>query len=242
MPVSMVHIHHEGGGAPCTVAQAERFRHGGYCAPICTDGWTRWCSPEQGYATADWNGRDLTLCLSGDRHTGYGVTDHDLQVIHEAFMDFYNRGEVTATPDVVAHRDAGGSNATACPGDLAMARFQEIAAQCRAGAAPTPEPEGDDPMDLASALNHDGRPVVFQVGGDAQLYYRVRDAQGGSWGDWRDLSSGKHGFATVTAWTNRDQTPDTIEVWVTMKDGHTFQRYQEGADRASWSAWIDRTR
>lgn len=140
MPVNMVHIHHEGGGAPCTAAQCDRFSHGGYCYGIGTDTFRRWRSPGENWATADWNHRDLTLCFSGDRHTGYEVTDHDLIVLHNAFMDSYNRGEVTAAPSVVAHRNAGGSNATACPGDRAMRRFNDIVVACRAAGAPGPTP------------------------------------------------------------------------------------------------------
>lgn len=140
MPVDMVHIHHEGGGAPCTAAQCDRFSHGGYCYGIGTDTFARWRSPSENYATADWNHRDWTPCFSGDRHTGYDVTDHDLAVLHDAFMDAYHRGEVTANPQVVAHRNAGGSNATACPGDKAMARWNDIANACRASGAPSPTP------------------------------------------------------------------------------------------------------
>jgi hypothetical protein len=67
---------------------------------------------------------------------------------------------------------------------------------------------------------------------------RIRDAQGGDWGNWRDLSAGKTGFATVTAFVNT--ASKRIEVWVTMKDGHTFNRSQT-ADFAGWEPWHDQT-
>lgn len=244
-PVNMVHIHHEGGGAPCTAAECDRFSHGGYCYGIGTDNFRRWRSPAENWATADWNHRDLTLCFSGDRHTGYEVTNHDLIVLHDAFMDSYNRGEVTAAPSVVAHRNAGGSNATACPGDRAMRRFNDIVLACRVAGGPRPTPEPTPPkppeediVDLANAKNHDGRPVIFQVGGDKNLYYRIRDATGGDWSDWRDLTGGFKNFATVTAFVNDDKR---IEVWVTMLDGKSFSRRQT-ADFAKWENWIDQTR
>lgn len=242
-PVDTVHIHHEGslanGGAPTD--DVDRFAHGGYCCGIGATLYKRWRSPAENYATADWNGRDWTPCFSGDRHTGYPISDRDLELLHDAFMDAYNRGEVTATPNVVAHRDAGGSNATACPGDKCMDRFADVVAACRVGAGPTPTPppdEEDDRMDLASAINHDGRPVVFQVGGDRNLYYRIRDAKGGNWGDWRHLSDGLKDFATVTAWANPESKK--IEVWVTLKNGRTYQRWQTD-DFAAWGDWTERT-
>jgi hypothetical protein len=122
-----------------------------------------------------------------------------------------------------------------------MARWNDVArAVSNTTPAPQPPPaEEDDVTDLANAINHDGRPAVFQVGGDARLYYRVRNPTGGTWGNWTDLSSGKTGFATVTAWNNADSKK--IEVWVTMKDGKTWQRWQTD-DFAGWVAWTDRTR
>ena len=240
MAVNMVHVHHEGGGAPTTAANCSRFSEGGYCYGIGTDTYARWRTPEQNYATADWNHRDWTPCFSGNRMT-YPVTDHDLTVLHNAFMDAYNRGEVTAHPQVVAHRNAGGSNATLCPGDLAMARFPEIQVACSVSAPPTPTPPPeDDPMDLASAINHDGRPVVVQVGGDKRLYFKIRDATGGGWSTWRDLSQGFKDFATATAFVNPKNK--AINVWVTMLDGKTFQTWQNEPDFASWSGWDDQTR
>lgn len=245
MAVSMVHIHHEGGGAPCTAAQCDRFSEGGYCYGIGTDTFRRWRSPADNYATADWNHRDLTLCFSGSRgntNPAYDVSDHDIAVLHDAFMDSYNRNEVTGNPQVVAHRNAGGSNATACPGDNAMARWNDIVNACQATAPTPPKPPvpEDDVTDLASAINHDNRPVIVQVGGDSKLYFKIRDASGGGWSDWRDLSMGFTNFATVTAYIN--PTNKAIDVWVTMKDGKSFETWQLEPDFAKWQPWQDRTR
>jgi hypothetical protein len=167
------------------------------------------------------------------------VTDHDIEVLHAAFMDAYNRGEVTAKPEVIAHKNSPGS-ATACPGDRSMDRWSDIENACRVSAPPQPKPPEpeDDVTDLANAKNHDGRPVIFQVGGDKKLYMKIRDAKGGDWSDWRDLTDGFRNFATVTAFTNDDQS---IEVWVTMVDGKSFSRRQT-KDFASWEKWIDQTR
>lgn len=237
MVVDLVTIHHEGGGAP---RDAMNFSEGGYCCGIGLTIWERWRTPADNYATLNFNGQDWTPCFSGNR-MNYPITDNDLVLLHTAFMDTYNRGEVTASPLVRAHRNSPGS-ATACPGDYTMARWSDIEAACRATAPtpPKPKPPEDDVTDLASAINHDGRPVVVQVGGDKKLYYKIRDAQGGDWSDWRDLSGGFANFATATAYVNPKNK--AIEVWVTMVDGKTFQLWQTGDDLASWSGWKDQTR
>jgi hypothetical protein len=235
-PVTLVTIHHEGGGAPSN--NVDRFGHGGYCYGIGTTIWKRFRAPTANWATLNFNHKDLTICLSGNRMI-YPVSDHDIGLIHGAFMDCYERGEVTAVPTVRDHHDSPGS-ATACSGDCTRARWSDVVGACRA-TAPTPpkppEPE-DDVTDLANAKNHDGRPVIFQVGGDKNLYMKIRDAKGGDWSDWRDLTDGFRNFATVTAFENDDKR---IEVWVTMVDGKSFSRVQT-TDFARWESWIDQTR
>jgi len=172
----------------------------------------------------------------------YDVTSNDINLIHQAFQFYYDHGKVTAVPDVVAHRNSPGS-ATACPGDRTMNVWNKVVDACRAGATPGPEPKPpeEDFVDLASAINHDKRPVIFQVGGDKQLYMKIRNTSGGGWSDWKNLSDGKKNFATVTAFVNPDPMR-TIEVFVTMEDGHTLHKWQTGADFAGWSAWSDETR
>lgn len=140
-PVGLITIHHEGAGAPCTKAQAQRFSEGGYCYAICTDGWVRFRSPAQNWATFGFNHKDLTICYSGDRHTGYPLSDNDIKSTHEAFMDCLNRKEVQAQAQVRAHRNSPGSS-TVCPGDHTMARWPLVVAACRQG-TPTPVPVPD---------------------------------------------------------------------------------------------------
>jgi hypothetical protein len=139
MPVDLVTIHHEGGGAPSD--DVGRFAHGGYCYGIGVSLYERFRAPADGWATMNFNGEDLTICLSGNRMTA-PVTDRDLDLIRGAFLDCYNRGEVTAAPLVRAHRDSPGS-ATACPGDKTMERWSAVSSACRADGAPPPV-GGDD--------------------------------------------------------------------------------------------------
>ena len=100
-----------------------------------------------------------------------------------------------------------------------------------------PQPSEDDSA-MGNAINHDGRPIVVYVGKDGRLYYKIRDASGGDWSQANDLSEGKTGFRSVTAWANPDSK--LIEVWVVMQNGQIFQRYQT-PDFAGWTAWADRT-
>lgn len=139
MPVDLVTIHHEGGGSPSD--DVGRFAHGGYCYGIGVSLYERFRAPSDGWATMNFNGEDLTICLSGNRMTA-PVTDRDLDLIRGAFLDCYNRGEVTAAPLVRAHRDSPGS-ATACPGDKTMERWSAVSSACRADGAPPPV-GGDD--------------------------------------------------------------------------------------------------
>jgi hypothetical protein len=183
VPVDLVTIHHEGslanGGAPVDPPQLGRFAEGGYCYGIGATVWERWRAPVDNWATLNFNGEDLTLCWSGDRHTGYPITDLDLELLHGAFLDSYNRGEVTASPQVRAHRNSPGS-ATACPGDFTMARWGEVEAACRATGAPpatgAPAPPtttgGDDDMpgtkDYVDALSTDDGAWLLQYDGGVE--------------------------------------------------------------------------
>lgn len=242
MAVNRVTIHHQGGGAPTD--NSSGYSEGGYTYGIGATRWERFRSVSDSYATLNFNGESLDICLSGSRGNtdpAYPVTDNDIELIRGAVADARARGEVTDHPDVIPHKNSPGSS-TACPGDNAMARFDDIEDACQAGSAPKPPEPEDDVTDLASAINHDGRPVIFQVGGDKKLYMRIRDREGGAWGDWKDLSGGFKDFATVTAFVNKREKGDTIEVWVTMVDGKSFHKWQTGDDLAGWSAWSEVTR
>jgi hypothetical protein len=144
-PVDLVTIHHQGGGAP---TDDMNFSEGGYCYGIGVTLFERWRAPVDGWATLNYNGEDLTICLSGSRHPpdNWPITDDDLELIHGAFMDSYDRDEVTADPLVRAHRNSPGS-ATACPGDCTIDRWDEVAAACKVGAVLLPD-EPHTPKDV----------------------------------------------------------------------------------------------
>lgn len=167
MPVDLVTIHHEGGGSPSD--NVDRFADGGYCYGIGVTLWERWRAPADGWATLNFNGQDLTLCLSGNRMTA-PVTDRDLELIHGAFVDCYNRGEVTASPLVRAHRNSPGS-ATACPGDRTMDRWTEVEAACRAAGAPAPGPPATSGEDDDVPANKDTVGAFASADGSWKLAY-----------------------------------------------------------------------
>src|SRR5580765_2221655 len=152
-PVGMVHIHHEGAGAP---TDSSRYSEGGYSYGIGLTRWTRFRSPRENWATLGWNHRDLTICLSGNR-MDHDVTDTDIALIHGAFMDCFGRREVDPRPDVVAHRNSAGSS-TACPGDRTMTKWAQVVNACRASApAPEPPPKEDIEMQVIAVTNPDAK-------------------------------------------------------------------------------------
>ena len=140
MLVDLVTIHHEGGGTPSD--NVDRFADGGYCYGIGLTYWKRWRAPADGWATMNFNGEDLTLCLSGNRMTS-PVTDSDLDLIHGAFLDSFNRGEVTVAPLVRAHRNSPGSvdRASRRPNNGPIGPKSRPRASCR-GAPSTPSTPG----------------------------------------------------------------------------------------------------
>jgi hypothetical protein len=161
-PVDLVTIHHEGSlaGDPAGEPSDDvaRFQHGGYCCGLGATRWERWRAPADNWATLNYNGQDWTPCYSGDHHTGTRLTDMDLLLLHEAFLDAYNRGEVTANPVVRAHRDSPGSS-TACPGDYVIDRWDEVVAACRPGGPPPPDQPAGGTDDMQPiALRKDGKP------------------------------------------------------------------------------------
>jgi len=194
-------------------------------------------------ATGGNNSTSHAVCAMGYFHPPYNdpVTSALMDGIASAVLWLKAQGAIQQARITGPHRAAPG-NSTACCGDGLVAKIPDIQRIIDGGGGPAPQPpEEDDPMDLASATNHDARPVVFQVGGDAKLYYRIRNASGGGWPTWKDLSGGKTGFATVTAFQTPFKNTTKIEVWVTMKDGKTFNRWQTD-DLAGWEAWQDKTR
>jgi hypothetical protein len=155
MPVDLVTIHHQGGGAP---TDDMNFSGGGYCYGIGVTLFERWRAPVDGWATLNYNGEDLTICLSGSRHPpdNWPITDDDLELIHGAFMDSYERDEVTPDALVRAHRNSPGS-ATACPGDRTIDRWDDVVAACRPTPLPvipeTPDEGTGDDMEIIELRN-----------------------------------------------------------------------------------------
>jgi hypothetical protein len=151
-PVDLVTIHHEGslanGGAPTD--DVGRFREGGYCCGLGATMFERWRAPEDAYATLNFNGEDWCPCYSGDHHTGTELRDADIELLHAAYLDAYERGEVTAEPLVRAHRDSPGSS-TACPGDYVIDRWADVVAACRPGAAP-PQTDENEVVEMPTTI------------------------------------------------------------------------------------------
>jgi hypothetical protein len=143
-PVSIVTIHHQGGGPPTD--NSSGYSGGGYTYGIGATRWERFRDVWSSYATAERNGVSVDVCLSGSRGNtdpAYPVTDADIDRIRGALADARSRGYVVDAPDVVAHRNSPGSS-TACPGDNTMARWSEIVAACTAGAAPPASTSGGE--------------------------------------------------------------------------------------------------
>lgn len=170
-PVSLVTVHHEGVGAP---TDNPRGAHGGYTYWIGASYWSWLRSVWDSYATLNFNGESVDICLSGDRHTGYAVTDKDIQMIKGACQDARSRGYLIDAPMVRAHRNSPGSS-TECPGDNTMMRFGEIIDACqKSTTTPSPKPSGGA-MDVVCTKTGRGYYVVASDGGvfcfgDARFY------------------------------------------------------------------------
>src|SRR4051812_17950625 len=102
MALEQVTIHHEGAGAP--TKDPSRYAPGGYAYGVGLGAWVRIRSPYVNWATLGFNHRDVTICLSGNRHqyslwqrilgvmklspvTAYLVTDDDLRCIAACCAD-----------------------------------------------------------------------------------------------------------------------------------------------------------
>jgi len=238
VPVDLVTIHHEAGAGKPPTDDVWRFSEGGYTYGIGNTLWQRFRSVSESYATLNYNHVSLDICLSSDRHTVNDVTDAHLALIHDAFMDSYNRGEVTAQPLVRAHRNSPGS-ATACPGDFTMARWAEVASACSTAGIQQPEPpqpeEPESEADMlqsASALNQDGRAEMFALMLDGMIRKKVR-AVGGAWSDWYEFGESFDGGLTAVTNTN-----GCIELFAHHTERGYCHRWQTQPNNG-WSDWAD---
>lgn len=163
MTVSRVTIHHQGGGAPTD--NSSGYSYGGYTYGIGVTKWERFRSVADSFGTYNYNGDSVDVCLSGDRHTGYPVTDKDIELIGGAVADARARGEVIDAPTVCDHSKSPGS-ATACSGNKARERWNEIVAACMAGGAtPAPPTKKGGAMEIQRTKSGRGYYVVGADGG-----------------------------------------------------------------------------
>lgn len=233
MSVNLVTVHHEGAGAPTN--DASGFAGGGYSCAIGTSRWERLRSVYVSYATLHFNHVSLDICLSGMRQPGlvddhgnpipaFPVTDNDIMLIHGAYMDFLGRGEVTTNPLVRPHRFSPGSS-TVCPGDNTMARWSDVVNACR----PSPIPPLEDTMQMASAVNKDGRGEEFLLN-NGSISHKWRQPDG-KWSPRVSFPGGP--FAAVTAFANADGRLELVAADAQGNEQHCWQT----APGASWTNW-----
>lgn len=160
-PVSIVTIHHEGGGAPTDEPRGSD--DGGYTYWIGTSRWTWLRTVWDSWATIHHNGISLDLCLSGNR-MDHPVSDVELDIIRGACADGRARGYVISSPEVHPHKDFYN---TACPGTHTLNRWAEVVAAVLAGTsgAPVPEPVPPKPVEEhnVTIIIYKGTPHSFWI-------------------------------------------------------------------------------
>lgn len=146
-PVSVVKIHHEGGGLPHDDPGVAGTK--GYSIWIGPTRYTMLRPPWTDFSTLNLNHVVLGVCYSGQRQDGipgdppHPVTDAELALTRDALANARSRGYVVDQPQVSPHDNLAGS-ATQCPGTKVYDRWHEIDAACRAVFIPPPAPEDDD--------------------------------------------------------------------------------------------------
>jgi hypothetical protein len=231
-----VTVHHRGGGAPSD--DSSTYSDGGYTFGIGATVWEHFRSVWDSYATLNFNGESVDICLSGSRGNtdpAYPVTDADVELIRGAMADARARGYVVDRPDVIPHRNSPGSS-TACPGDNTMARWPEIVEACMAGSVavePEPEPEVIE-MQSVTLTNEDGRPETFTCMPDGSIWHAWRALTGGAWSDWARLAAGP--FDSLSGFANDDDGRLELVAHHTQRGYlHVWQTAPNGA----WSEWVD---
>lgn len=135
LPLSTVIQHHEGSGKPRNgvslrfysyiIGLSEWHIRSGLIDPAAP-------FPGGDTSTIDFNRRVIGVCLTGNRQTGikdnpaYPVTDTDIEMMVEIGVDARRRGWLIDNPLVKPHEDMPGSH-TVCPGDLTIARWDDVA-------------------------------------------------------------------------------------------------------------------
>jgi len=134
LPLSLVDIHHEGFGKP---RNGVYLPHYSYILGV--DEWhirsdlntPVAVKPGGDTSTIDFNRELIGVVLTGNRQTGikdnpaYPVTDIDIEMMVEVGVDARRRGWLVNNPVVKPHKDMPGSN-TVCPGDLTLARWDDV--------------------------------------------------------------------------------------------------------------------
>jgi hypothetical protein len=222
-PVARVTIHHEGAGSP---TDNPRGAAHGYSYWIGATYWTRLRSPQESWATLNYNGVSLDICLSGNREN-YPVTDRDVEMIRQVCADARNRDEVVDQPAVLAHKYSPGSQ-TVCPGEKTMDRWEEIVAVCRVPPAPVlamkVKPMYDPPLGPIAAVWKDtsGR-VIAAVSPDGAVYAWGCPYKGGMNGD-PDFIGRR--AAQIRAWKEGDprvaNKPGTYTIVATSSEKYSF--------------------
>lgn len=209
-PVTLVTIHHQGGGAPTD--NSGGYSHGGYTYGIGKTRWEHFRSVWDSFATLNFNGESVDVCLSGDRHTGYPVTDADIELIRGAVADARSRGYVVGNPTVRAHQDSPGS-ATACPGNYTMNVWNKVVAACQAGSQPTTPTTDEDgnggAMDIVMTPSGNGYYVVDSVG----AVFAYGDAQ---------YRGGANDLKLAAPIVGMDVRPNNDGYWLVASDGGVF--------------------
>lgn len=126
LPVPLVVGHHQGSGAPSDLALAELGARtaamGRYTYGVGLTRWERFIddptapSPGGDTSTGDHNRTSLGIVLTGNR-SNYPLTLRDQVMLFEIGEDARARGFITATPEVLPHRNVPG-NLTECCGNL----------------------------------------------------------------------------------------------------------------------------
>lgn len=141
-PVDRIFVHHEGAGRPRDGVVLEP-----YTLIIGLTEWHADGTPSTDYSTKGFNHVSLGICLTGDRHTGYPVTDNDLVLIEQAIRHARNSNWVIESPIILPHKLAPGlDTGTVCPGDKTMARWPDVVAALWSGlkTPPISPPQEDD--------------------------------------------------------------------------------------------------
>ena len=137
----------------------------------------------------------------------------------------YPTGTVLTLPNVIGHRDVG---STGCPGDQLYPRLGEIRSLAGAKWQQQRSLPGFWPG-VAIGANADGRPQVFAVGNDQQIYTQWQRTDG-RWSGW--LAMGGRVAGAIAVGSNAD---GRLQVFAVGVDG-TLRTSWQVARNGTWSS------